>query len=75
MRVTRVVAGTQFHGVDIQALEFLENVFERQLRQQGSEYADSHGMSPWLAKNQPQNITETQCGGPPATACAAPYWS
>jgi hypothetical protein len=46
MRIAGVVAGTQLHGIDIQAFEFLENVFERQLRQQGCEYADSHGMSP-----------------------------
>jgi hypothetical protein len=50
MRIAGVVAGTQLHGIDIQALEFLENVFERQLRQQGCEYADSHDMSPYLAK-------------------------
>src|ERR1035438_2159128 len=63
MRIAGVVAGTQLHGIDIQAFEFLENVFERQLRQQGCEYADSHGMSPYLAKNHPQNITGTSCEG------------
>ena len=71
VRIAGVVAGTQLHGIDIQALEFLENVFERQLRQQRCEYADSHGMSPYLAKNHPQNITGTSCEGLPGAGGVA----
>jgi hypothetical protein len=44
----RVIPGTEFHGIDVVAFQLLEDVLSGQLRQQRSEYADSHGDSPYM---------------------------
>src|ERR1035438_8381123 len=41
-----VISGTEFHGIDLVAFQLLEDTLSGQLRQQRSEYADSHGDSP-----------------------------
>src|ERR1700733_11248617 len=42
VRVARVIAGAQFHSVDVQALQSLEDRDQRNLAQQCREDADSH---------------------------------
>lgn len=37
-----IVSSTELHSIDLVALQLLQNVFQRQLRQQWGEYADSH---------------------------------
>src|ERR1017187_5132531 len=43
MRVSGIVAGTEFHGIDALGLQLLQYVVEGKLRQQRCEYSDSHG--------------------------------
>src|ERR1039457_7593819 len=42
MRVSGIVAGTEFHGIDALGLQLLQYVLKRKLRQQRCEYSDSH---------------------------------
>jgi hypothetical protein len=46
MWIAGIIAGTEFHGIDVQGFGLLEDVFQGQLRQQRGEYADSHLVSP-----------------------------
>jgi hypothetical protein len=60
VRTAGIVSGTEFHGTDVVALQLLENIIDGQLRQQGCEYADSHGvLLKVLVRNQQQNITRS----------------
>ena len=40
--VAGIIAGTEFHGIDVVAFQLLEYVFDGQLRQERCEYADFH---------------------------------
>jgi hypothetical protein len=42
MRIAGIVARSEFHGIDAHALELLEDIVERHLREQGGKYANSH---------------------------------
>jgi hypothetical protein len=57
------ISSAEFHGIDMEVCQFLENVVEGQLRQQRGEYADSHGIAPskriWLP------LTEYHHAAPP----------
>jgi hypothetical protein len=48
VRIARIIAGTEFHGIDVVAFQLLEHVLEGKLRQQGSEDTDSHVRSPCM---------------------------
>jgi len=42
VRIARIVAGPEFDGMNAQALQFLENLNQRKLAEEGSEDADFH---------------------------------
>src|SRR5439155_13570702 len=56
VRVAGIIARAQFDRIDIDALQFLQNVVERHLRQQGGKYTDSHvillGKDRWIPKTE-----------------------
>src|ERR1019366_5513075 len=59
-----VISGTEFHGIDVIAFHLLENVFSGQLRQQRSEYADSHGDSPLCMGSEPTTEYHAEAASP-----------
>jgi hypothetical protein len=52
-RILKSLSSLLFHGIDVVAFQLLENVLSGQLRQQRSEYADSHGDAPLCMGAEP----------------------
>ena len=52
VRIAGIVARTEFHGIDVERLEFLEDGGQRKLRQQGGKDSNTHKAFRFLQRSR-----------------------